>query len=171
MLLGFYKQFVSPIEIGTKVFTLRKRRKVRPKVGETLYMYTGGYNSTRTLISNKEKLMSIQNVRITIRVKLLDPITHYDISPIKGSCLGFKTSIINHFNADYNFAYTNEKYETKVYTIKIYVDRHQLNDTEIKQFAFYDGFNTVFGWADHWLGKKKRIGAFVEMFHWTDLKY
>jgi hypothetical protein len=66
MLLGFYKQFVEPIQLGSKVFTIRKARKVSPKIGETLYMYTGGYNSSRTLISDKEKLMGIQSVRILV---------------------------------------------------------------------------------------------------------
>jgi hypothetical protein len=66
MLLGFKEQFVEPIQIGTKVFTLRKRRKNKPKIGETLHMYTGPYNSNRRLISNKEKLVSMQNVRIIV---------------------------------------------------------------------------------------------------------
>lgn len=72
MLLGFYKQFVDPILIGTKPFTVRKRRKITPKIGETLYMYTGGYNSSRTLITNKEKLISTQSIRITIERKVID---------------------------------------------------------------------------------------------------
>lgn len=130
MLLGFYKQFVEPIQIGTKVFTLRKRRKVRPKIGETLHMYTGGYNATRTLISNKEKLLGIQNVRLTIK-----------------------------------------KVGTILYDIKIFVDRRELSKMEVQQFAIYDGFENVIEWADHWLGKKTRTGALIEMYHWTDLKY
>lgn len=130
MLLGFYKQFVQPIEIGTKVFTIRKRRKIRPKIGETLYMYTGGYNATRTLISNKEKLLGIQNVRILIKI-------------------------------------TNKE----ILYIRIYVDRRLLTDEEINEFAKFDGFESATDWANHWLGKKQRIGALMEILHWTDLKY
>lgn len=130
MLLGFYKQFVEPIQIGTKVFTLRKRRKVRPKIGEKLHMYTGGYNATRTLISNKEKLMSIQNVRVLIEKK---------------------------FNGDL--------------FVRVYVNRRKLSGIELKDFVKYDGFETIKAWADYWLGKKRRTGALVEMYHWTDLKY
>jgi hypothetical protein len=66
MLLGFKKQFEKPIQIGTKVFTLRKRRKVRPKIGEQLHMYTGLRTKRCELISNKDKLISIQNVRLMI---------------------------------------------------------------------------------------------------------
>lgn len=41
MLLGFKPRFIDPIQIGTKVFTMRAKRKNKPKIGETLYMYTG----------------------------------------------------------------------------------------------------------------------------------
>jgi hypothetical protein len=67
MLLGFKKRFADPIKIGTKVFTIRKRRKVRPKVGETIHMYSGLRTKHTELISNKEKLQSIQTVRILIK--------------------------------------------------------------------------------------------------------
>lgn len=67
MLLGFKKRFKEPIQLGTKVFTLRKRRKVRPKIGETIHMYSALRTKHTELISNKEKLISIQNVRIAIQ--------------------------------------------------------------------------------------------------------
>lgn len=60
MLLGFKKRFAPPIVIGTKVFTMRKTRKVKAKIGETLHMYTGLRTANCELISNKEKLMSTQ---------------------------------------------------------------------------------------------------------------
>jgi hypothetical protein len=69
MLLGFKKRFVDPILIGTKVFSLRKRRKVRPKIGEAMHMYTALRTKYCQLITNKEKLMSIQDARVTIRRK------------------------------------------------------------------------------------------------------
>ena len=66
MLIGFNKRFTTPIQIGTKVFTMRKRRKVRPKVGERMYMYEALRTKHTKLISNQEKLISIQNARILI---------------------------------------------------------------------------------------------------------
>ena len=64
MLLGFKPRFKEPIQIGTKVFTMRNKRKVQPKIGETLHMYTGLRTSKCELISNKEKLMSVQEVKV-----------------------------------------------------------------------------------------------------------
>lgn len=66
MLLGFKPRFVEPIQKGSKVFTLRTARKHEPKIGETLYMYTGLRTANCMLISNKEKLISKQRVRIVI---------------------------------------------------------------------------------------------------------
>jgi hypothetical protein len=66
MLLGFKKRFVLPIQIGTKVFTMRNKRKVEPKIGETIHMYTGLRTKFCERISNKEKLISTQRVRISI---------------------------------------------------------------------------------------------------------
>jgi hypothetical protein len=74
MLLGFKERFVMPIQIGTKVFTLRNKRKVQPKIGETLYMYSGLRTSKCKLISNKEKLVSIQEVHVFIR-QVMEQIT------------------------------------------------------------------------------------------------
>lgn len=76
MLIGFKKRFKEPILIGTKVFTLRRQPKRIPKVGETLYMYTALRTKFTELITNKEKLMSMQKVRITIKRKNL---VSYDI--------------------------------------------------------------------------------------------
>jgi hypothetical protein len=66
MLLGFKPRFVDPILLGTKVFTLRNKRKNQPKIGETLFMYTGLRTSNTRKISDKEKLMSTQEVLIYI---------------------------------------------------------------------------------------------------------
>lgn len=68
MLLGFKPRFVEPILIGTKVFTMRNKRKVEPKIGETLYMYTGLRTSHTKKITDKEKLMSIQTAHVSIEV-------------------------------------------------------------------------------------------------------
>ena len=66
MLLSFKKRFIAPIQLGIKVFTLRKRRKIRPKIGETIHMYSGLRTKNTQFISNKDSLRSIQNVRLTI---------------------------------------------------------------------------------------------------------
>lgn len=66
MLLGFKKRFIQPIQIGTKVFTMRKPPKRTPKIGESLYMYSGLRTKHCVFISNKEKLISTQKVRIHI---------------------------------------------------------------------------------------------------------
>lgn len=67
MLLGFKKQFVEPILVESKGLTLRTPRKVRPKIGETLYMYTGLRTNNCEHITSKYTLKSIQDVRLTIR--------------------------------------------------------------------------------------------------------
>lgn len=76
MLLGFKPRFVEPILIGTKVFTLRSPRKKEPKIGETLYMYTGLRTNQCKKITDKEKLRSVQIAAISI-------IRHNDIYTIK----------------------------------------------------------------------------------------
>ena len=66
MLLGFKPRFKDPIQMGTKVFTMRGKRKNEPKIGETLYMYCGLRTKNCEKISDKEKLISKQKVRIWI---------------------------------------------------------------------------------------------------------
>lgn len=66
MLLGFKKRFKQPILDGTKKFTIRERRKIEPKIGETLYMYTGLRTSDCEKISDKHKLVSIQIVDLIV---------------------------------------------------------------------------------------------------------
>src|ERR1039458_6030532 len=41
MLLGFKARFVPMIEDGSKTHTIRAKRKIRPRVGETCHCYTG----------------------------------------------------------------------------------------------------------------------------------
>lgn len=66
MLLGFKKRFKQPILDGTKKFTIRERRKIEPKIGETLYMYTGLRTSDCEKITDQYKLKSIQLVDIAL---------------------------------------------------------------------------------------------------------
>jgi hypothetical protein len=139
MLLGFKKRFGPPIQIGTKVLTMRKRRKVRPKIGETIYMYSALRTKHSELISDKEKLMSIQNARIMIEDRL-----------------------------------TNDRMP---FSIRIVIDGRTLTQSEISEFVKYDGFTDEADFCRYWLsipGKKtlkKRTGALMEIYHWTDLKY
>lgn len=72
MLLGFKKRFVMPIKIGTKVHTMRKKPKREPKIGETLYMYTGLRTTHCEFITDKETLISKQKVRVVINRKPID---------------------------------------------------------------------------------------------------
>lgn len=69
MLLGFYQQFVHPVEDGSKTFTIRDWPKRIPKIGERLHMYTGSYRQKRTLITREHCLVCYQKVKI--RIKLL----------------------------------------------------------------------------------------------------
>lgn len=75
MLLGFKKRFVEPIQIGTKVFTMRVPRKKEPKIGETLYMYTALRTKYCEKITDKEKLISKQKVVLFIRKESGDTYT------------------------------------------------------------------------------------------------
>lgn len=64
MLLGFKKQFAPKILDGSKKFTIRNRRKIEPKIGETLHMYTGLRTSHTEKITSAHKLTGIQLVDI-----------------------------------------------------------------------------------------------------------
>jgi hypothetical protein len=66
MLLGFNKQFGPRILDGSKIFTIRDKRKVTPKVGETIYMYSGLRTKWVMPISKDHKYTGSQIVRITI---------------------------------------------------------------------------------------------------------
>lgn len=67
MLLGFKKRFKDPILIGTKVFTMRDiHRKNKPKIGETLHMYTGLKTKNCEKITDKEKLHGFQTAHLII---------------------------------------------------------------------------------------------------------
>lgn len=69
MLLGFKIRFAEPILDGTKKHTFRAKRKNAPKIGETLHMYSGLKTKHVKLISNKEKLISIQQAKLTFIYK------------------------------------------------------------------------------------------------------
>lgn len=139
MLLGFKPRFVEPILIGTKVFTMRGKRKIQPKIGETLHMYTGLRTSKCQLITKSEKLISTQKARVRI--------------------------------------YTVNNY----LEVHVRVDGRYLTNKELEHFFVFDGFNNAWDFAKYWIqdatgkpykyGKKYRVGAFVTIYHWTDLRY
>jgi hypothetical protein len=66
MLIGFKKQFAPRILDGSKIFTIRNERKVPPKIGETIHMYSGLRTKYSELISKEHKYTGSQLVRIYI---------------------------------------------------------------------------------------------------------
>ena len=66
MLLGFKPRFVDPIQDGTKFFTMRNPRKVTPKIGEVLHMYTGLRTKWCKLITKQHTLKCIQQAVIRV---------------------------------------------------------------------------------------------------------
>ena len=70
MLLGFKKRFAKPILEGTKKFTIRDRRKVEPKIGERLYMYTGLRTKDCQKIGDDKVLVGVHLVDIQVQVNL-----------------------------------------------------------------------------------------------------
>lgn len=66
MLLGFKQRFADKILDGSKVFTMRKERKIQPKIGETLHMYTALRTKHTKVITKTHKLVSTQIVEVNI---------------------------------------------------------------------------------------------------------
>ncbi len=67
MLLGFKPRFVEPILKGSKIFTIRDRRKNPPKPDERLYMYTGLRTRNCIKVSDDKTLKGWQSIRLTIK--------------------------------------------------------------------------------------------------------
>lgn len=63
MLLGFQPRFVPFIEDGSKTHTIRAKRKIAPKVGETCHCYTGLRHKGARLLG-RWKCVRVQEVRI-----------------------------------------------------------------------------------------------------------
>ena len=154
--MGFKKRFVEPILIGTKVFTLRRTPKRMPKVMETIHMYTALRTKHCEHISSKEKLVSMQRVRV-----LIEHITaRHEVLPHgRPVPMPSKVPISECFGQ---------------FRIRICVDGKRIDD--IDEFVKFDGFKDTDDFCNYWLtdekGKKKdRTGALLVMFHWTDLRY
>ncbi|PSL06561.1 ASCH domain-containing protein [Cecembia rubra] len=67
MLLGFKERFEKPILDGTKKFTIRKKRRRVPKIGETLYMYKHIRTKNVRKITDQFTLTATQLVSAVIR--------------------------------------------------------------------------------------------------------
>ena len=148
MLLGFKKRFVEPIQIGTKVFTMRNKRKTDPIIGETLYMYTGLRTSNCSLISNKEKLVSIQKVEVALRVHVSEKrkITYADDFEIKVDGRFLELAELPQFVGFDGFESTDDFVSYWMQGLKVK-----------KHFEFTPG---------HYWNHNE-----LDLFHWTDLRY
>lgn len=143
MLLGFKKRFKEPILNYTKAFTMRSKRKVQPKIGETLYMYTGLRTPHCELITNKEKLISIQKVRILLEFTKFNPICNIDIW-VDGRKLDYRTEVHEFVKFD--------------------------GFEDVIDFAEYWKMTSTKD--DKKLRKEDLIiDGELQLFHWTDLKY
>jgi len=161
MLLGFKKQFVTKILDGSKKFTIRNVRKVEPKIGDQLHMYTGLRTKYCEKISSEHTLKGIQLVDIFIQRRANPTI-------ITDSAIKLQ----------------------QYYTIDIKVDNWILTDSEILNFVISDGFESEIQFADYWIkeagevtkqfreGVKEPIMilSYVSefgliMYHWTDLRF
>lgn len=143
MLLGFKKRFKEPILQLTKVFTMRGKRKNDPKIGETLYMYTGLRTANCELTSNQEKLISVQKVLIDMWV---------DTFVMKELCIYVD-----------NRKLTTDEVEQFV-KYDGFIDK--------KDFAEYwiDGCKKDLKKRGYLKGRCELCWE-LELFHWTDLRY
>ena len=64
MLVGFKKRFTPVIKDGSKIHTMRNTPKRMPKIGETMYMYSGLRTSNCCLITKEHTLKYIQKIRV-----------------------------------------------------------------------------------------------------------
>lgn len=142
MLLGYKKRFVDPIKIGTKVHTMRKPRKVKPKIGETLYMYTGLRTKHCEFITDKEKLHGVQQVRIVIQRT-----PSGGKRPGRGLIYTYKMQL----------AVDGRKLEDKEVSRFVKFDGF----ADVADFCQFWFTGT----------KKNRVGGILQLLHWTDLRY
>lgn len=66
MLLGFKERFADPILDDTKIFTVRDERKITPKPGETIYMYSALRTKHTKFITDRFKYNGKQKVFLMI---------------------------------------------------------------------------------------------------------
>lgn len=145
MLLGFKPRFVDPILIGTKVHTIRGKRKIEPKIGEQLHMYTGLRTKHCRLITKKETLVSTQKVwiKIVFRLKpfeIIELLIHVD-----GRALS-----LNEIEQFCKF----DGFENSIDFVKYWVEgcKKEINQKKLQN-------------------KLCQIVESNTLYHWTDLKY
>lgn len=63
MLLGFKKRFVPLVEDGSKTHTIRAKRKLRPRAGETCHCYTGLRQKGARLLG-RWKCVKVEEIKI-----------------------------------------------------------------------------------------------------------
>lgn len=63
MLLGFKRRFAPHVEDGSKTHTIRSKRKVRPKVGETCHCYVDPRQKSMRLLGRFE-CVRVQDIEI-----------------------------------------------------------------------------------------------------------
>lgn len=142
MLLGFKKRFIQPIKIGTKVHTMRNKRKIKPKIGETLHMYTALRTKHCELITNKEKLISKQKVRVHIQRNKV-------VTEGKNNGFAYITKVL----------IDGRKIEGAELEQFVKFDGFE-NITDFASFWFLEEKKT-----------KLVVGGIMDLFHWTDLRY
>lgn len=67
MLLGFKRRFAPFVEDGSKTHTIRSKRKVRPKVGETCHCYVDPRQKSMRLLGRFE-CVRVQDIEIGTRL-------------------------------------------------------------------------------------------------------
>ena len=80
-LFNFQKQFAADVESGKKRQTIRSRRKIRPQVGQTAYLYTGARTKACRKLG-EDTITDVIDLWITSRGVLFDtaPILHDSLS-------------------------------------------------------------------------------------------
>ena len=82
MLLGFKRQFAPFVEEGSKTHTIRAKRKIPPRVGETCHCYVDSRQKTMRLLG-RFKCVRVEEITIT---EFFNPMIPLAIS-INGSLL------------------------------------------------------------------------------------
>ena len=65
MLLGFKRQFADFVEEGSKMHTIRGKRKIRPKIGETAHCYVDPRQKTMRLLG-RFQVVKVDDIRIEV---------------------------------------------------------------------------------------------------------
>lgn len=136
MLVGFKPRFRLPIENGSKIHTMRNTPKRMPKVGETMYMYTGLRTKNCSIITKEHTLKSIQKINVEFVYNGFDLPNKYNIcthTPI----IKIDSNIISVFETDCFFV--NDGFENESDFISFW-------NLPEKQNAIFEGY--LFHWTE-----------------------